>query len=219
MEGAQTTFAVDSPKKSGDPPPHPRRPVTPVSINATHRSIVRSSPRARPGNGARVTRRDGKGGVLGIADFGTEGGEGDAIAISAGGAARPLVSLDRQGVTAFARDDLRLAMNGRDVFNFVMTRVADSIAACLARNGLTLEEIDLFALHQGSLYMLQMLARRAGIPDDKLLVNIGEFGNTVSSTIPLLLEPLLAGGALRGKRVLVSGFGVGLSWATAVLRF
>ncbi|MEL7088535.1 MAG: 3-oxoacyl-[acyl-carrier-protein] synthase III C-terminal domain-containing protein, partial [Planctomycetota bacterium] len=64
------------------------------------------------------------------------------------------------------------------------------------------------------------LARRARIPPEKVLKNIAQYGNTVSSTIPLLLERLLAEGKLdNGGTVLISGFGVGLSWATGILRF
>lgn len=169
---------------------------------------------------ASLIRREGEGAQLGTTDFGTDGAGGDAISIAAGGAATPLVALDvTTGVAEPGRDALRLHMNGRDVFNFVMTRVAESIDTCLQRNGLKIDHVDCFALHQGSLFMLQALAKRVGIPPEKLLTNIGQFGNTVSSTIPLLLERGMAGGALRGRVVLVSGFGVGLSWATSVLRF
>lgn len=160
------------------------------------------------------------GGQLGAADFGTDGAGGEALRIDGGGAAVPFVQVEDGGTTAeLGRDDLRLHMAGRDVFNFVLTRIPDSLARCLAANGLTAGQIDLFALHQGSLHMLQALARRAGIPDAKLGVNIDRYGNTVSSTLPLLLEAALNGGELAGRRVLVSGFGVGLSWATSILTF
>ncbi len=168
---------------------------------------------------ATLLTRNGKGGRLGKIDFGTDGSGGDAISVAAGGAAHPHVALGIDGVQAHGRAALALTMKGRDVFNFVMTRVPPSIQACLDANGLTLGEIDYFALHQGSSYMLQTTAQRAGIPDDKLLTNIADYGNTVSSSIPLLLEPLLEGGGLKAKRVLISGFGAGLSWATTVLSF
>lgn len=153
-------------------------------------------------------------------DFGTDGSGGDAIRIDAGGAAAPLVALDiAEGVAGHTRDALRLRMDGRGVFNFVNAQIPQSIAASLAKAGLQLADIDFFALHQGSYYMLKTLANRVGIPDDKLLVNIAAYGNTVSSTIPMLLEELLAKQEMRGKRVLFSGFGVGLSWATGILEF
>lgn len=151
-------------------------------------------------------------------DFGTDGAGADAIRIDAGGAADPLVSLDiPEGTATHDREALRLHMEGRDVFNFVNGTVPASFRACLDRAGLEMADIDLFALHQGSAYMLQALARRAGIPADRLLMNIGRYGNTVSSTVPLLLAPVLEDGVATPRRVMISGFGVGLSWATGVL--
>lgn len=152
--------------------------------------------------------------------FGTDGSQGDAIEVPAGGARKPFVSiLGDEGVAAYERSDLRLYMRGRAVFNFVMTTVPESIDASLAKAGLAINDIDHFALHQGSIYMLDALARRAGIPADKVLKNMDRFGNTVSSTIPMLLADLDQEGRLSGSTVLVSGFGVGLSWGTAILRF
>lgn len=158
--------------------------------------------------------------TLSAVDFGTDGGHADAIRIDAGGAAAPLVSLDvAEGVTSFERDALRLHMEGRDVFNFVNGTVPKSLNACLDKAGLTMDDIDLFALHQGSAYMLQALARRVRIPPEKLMMNIDRYGNTVSSTIPLLLAPLLTDPKPEPRKVLISGFGVGLSWATGLLEF
>jgi 3-oxoacyl-[acyl-carrier-protein] synthase III len=167
---------------------------------------------------ASLIMHNGSGGKLGKIDFGTDGTGGDAISIAKSGAAFPLVGLATQnGVEGYDRADVALTMKGRDVFNFVMSKIPVSIDQCLKQNALTINDIDYFALHQGSLYMLEATAKRARIPPEKLLINIAEFGNTVSSSIPLLLEPLMPN--LTGKRVLISGFGAGLSWATSVLEF
>lgn len=172
---------------------------------------------------ASLIRRDlaghRRGGRLGLVDFGTAGEDGDAISIAAGGAALPFISSTSPDMINIGRDQNRLMMAGRDVFNFVMSRIPDSIVACLDSNRLTISDIDFFALHQGSLYMLDALAKRAGIPRERLLVNIDLYGNTVSSSIPMLLEPGLTDGSLSGKKVLISGFGVGLSWATSIIEF
>jgi 3-oxoacyl-[acyl-carrier-protein] synthase-3 len=165
------------------------------------------------GTGTRTT-------ITGL-DFGTDGSGGDAIRITAGGAAEPLVSLDQaDGVNLQSRVDHSLFMDGRAVFNFVNSTVPGSIKASLDKSGTTMEEIDWFALHQGSSYMLDALTRRARIPAEKVLKNIHRYGNTVSSTIPLLLEELLEERTLdMGGKVLISGFGVGLSWATGIINF
>lgn len=166
-----------------------------------------------------ISRGGGKCRLMGM-DFGTDGDGGDAIRIDAGGAASPLVSVDlTKGVAFHERSELCLHMDGRDVFNFVNTRIPKSIESSLISAKMNLEEIDWFALHQGSAYMLKTLARRVNIPDEKLLINIDRYGNTVSSTIPLLLEALMDEKDLTGNHVLISGFGVGLSWATGILEF
>ncbi|MEM8751963.1 MAG: ketoacyl-ACP synthase III [Pseudomonadota bacterium] len=163
---------------------------------------------------------DGPGARLSALDFGTDGAKGDAIRIDAGGAARPLVDLSRaEGADEPGRDALRLHMAGRDVFNFVNLKIPGSIAATLEKAGLKAGDVDAYALHQGSAYMLQALAKRAGLPSEKVAMNIGRYGNTVSSTIPLLLEEMIDAGPMAGRRVVISGFGVGLSWATGLLTF
>ena len=164
-------------------------------------------------------RRTGSRCRLGRGDYGTDGSKAGALIVPAGRGKLPLVSVHNSSVAEYTRDQLRLHMNGRDVFEFVMLQVPQSIGACLAKNELTLGEIDWFALHQGSLYMLMAMAQRLEIPNEKVLINIDRYGNTVSSTVPMLLEDLMRKGDLRGCKVVISGFGVGLSWATNILTF
>ena len=106
-----------------------------------------------------------------------------------------------------------LEMNGRAVFNFALQDVPKQIKRTLASAELTEEDIDLFLLHQGSRFMLENTIKRAGIPAGKAPIRLSETGNTVSSSIPLLLEAELDNSP---RRMLMSGFGVGLSWATAI---
>ena len=106
-------------------------------------------------------------------------------------------------------------MNGREVFNFAMTAVPKQIRTLLERRGLGLEDIDLVVLHQGSRYIVEKLRERLRLPAEKAPVHLANIGNTVSSAIPLALESALKAGAPR--RILLSGFGVGLSYATALL--
>lgn len=152
--------------------------------------------------------------------FGSDGAGGSAISIPAGGAARPFVSLTgAAGVAAYERDELRLHMNGRAVYNFVLDRVPASIEACLRQARCSVEQIDHFVFHQGSAFMLDALAGKIGVPASRLERNMSSYGNTVSSSIPLLLAELDDASRLQGSLVLMCGFGVGLSWATAVVRF
>lgn len=172
------------------------------------------------GDAATVTlvRRDGTGGRILATDFGTDGTGGDAITVPGGGGEAPQMSV-LQGSQTHDPETLQLHMNGRAVFNFVNSRVPKSIKACLEKAGTDLADVDWFALHQGSTYMLEAMTKRVGIPDEKVLKNMNRFGNTVSSSIPLLLNDLQADGTLAERKVLVSGFGVGLSWGTALIQF
>ena len=126
--------------------------------------------------------------------FGTRGSEG-----------RALISNNRV-----------LSMDGRAVFAFSATEVPVQIRRLLEKNGYTLENIDLFLLHQGSKYIIDTITRRLGISVDKVPTNLKNMGNTVSSSIPLLLNEYLNKAKI--KTILLSGFGVGLSWASGILQ-
>lgn len=108
-----------------------------------------------------------------------------------------------------------LEMNGRAVFAFSATEVPPQIQALLDSAGLGVTDIDRFFLHQGSKYIVDTIAGRLNLPADKVPSNLAGQGNTVSSSIPLLLEAYLADPA--ASRYLLCGFGVGLSWASAIL--
>ena len=107
-----------------------------------------------------------------------------------------------------------LSMLGSNVFKFSMTVVPVQIQAYLRQQQLTMESIDLFLFHQGSRFIVENLARRMGLSGDKVPFEAAETGNTVSSTLPLMLSHRFEHPP---ARVLLCGFGVGLSWATVVL--
>ena len=110
----------------------------------------------------------------------------------------------------------RLEMNGRAVFTFSATAVPQQIRKLLADAGLQPGDVDLFLLHQGSKYIVDTLAQRLALTPAQVVLGLSECGNTVSSTIPLLLasERVRDSGA---RRMVLSGFGVGLSWASCLL--
>lgn len=108
----------------------------------------------------------------------------------------------------------RLEMNGRAVFNFSATEVPAQVRALLDAEALDAKDVDLFLFHQGSRYIVDALGKRLGLSAAQCPSNLGEQGNTVSSSIPLLFERYVDDPAVR--RVLMSGFGVGLSWASCL---
>ena len=117
------------------------------------------------------------------------------------------------GSAALRKNSGLLEMNGRAVFNFALQDVPKQIKRVLESAELKMEDVDLFLLHQGSRFMLENTIKRAGIPAEKAPIKLAETGNTVSSSIPLLLESEIDKSP---KTILMSGFGVGLSWATAI---
>jgi 3-oxoacyl-[acyl-carrier-protein] synthase III len=110
-----------------------------------------------------------------------------------------------------------LTMDGREVFTHAVREAPKSIQNVLTRNQLTLADIDLFLLHQGSKKVVEYIQKTLAIPAEKAPFAIQHYGNTVSSSIPLLLqEPLRQ---KQHPRVLLSGFGVGFSWGSCLLEF
>lgn len=111
-------------------------------------------------------------------------------------------------------EDGKLEMNGRDIFNFAATSIPGLVVQTLERAELTLDDIDGFLFHQGSGYILDTLARRMKIDLAKVARGLAHVGNTVSSSIPLLLEVEIDKD--RREKLLLCGFGVGLSYASCI---
>lgn len=109
-----------------------------------------------------------------------------------------------------------LHMNGREVFNFAATKVPPNLEKLLAKAGVSKEEIDCYIFHQGSRYIVETLAKRSKLNKEKVRIDIEDTGNTVSSSIPLLLKKEL--GAPASRNIVLSGFGVGLSWASCICK-
>ncbi|HXX74266.1 MAG TPA: ketoacyl-ACP synthase III [Nitrospiraceae bacterium] len=159
------------------------------------------------------------GGDLGKPDFGTNGAGAENLMVKLGGSAYPVMSIDGEAKEAGSAEGYRLHMNGRGILEFMMQEVPRTVSRCLKKNGLELSDIDSFVFHQASQYLLQQLRKKLGLAPEKVPCNIRDVGNTVSSSIPLLLAQLQTKEGLAGKRILVCGFGVGLSWATNVIQY
>lgn len=128
----------------------------------------------------------------------------------------------RQGAAADPRLKDRnaacLFMDGGEIFNFTLRAVPPLVARTLALSGVPAEGHDAFLFHQANRFMLNHLAKKAKLPADRVPININEFGNTSSASIPLLLTTSLRERLQQGPaRVAMFGFGVGYSWAAASL--
>jgi len=111
-------------------------------------------------------------------------------------------------------EDRTLVMNGRTVFTFSATAVPPAITRTLAANDVSLDDVDCFLLHQGSKYIVDTIAKRLGVTD-RTAFHAGDYGNTVSSSLPILLADVVPDDA---ETILISGFGVGLSLGCTILR-
>ncbi len=109
-------------------------------------------------------------------------------------------------------------MDGMGVLSFFNTTVPAAIRDMMARNKLTLDQVDLFVFHQASQVVLDGLIVNLKIPLDKVIVDLSEMGNLVSASIPVALKRAMdRGKANPGQLAVLCGFGVGLSWATALV--
>ena len=116
------------------------------------------------------------------------------------------------------RSDEDVYMNGPEIFTFTLREVPPLIDRILARAGWTKAQVDFFVLHQANKFMLNHLAKRMGIAAASMPMALEEFGNTSSASIPLAITHCARAALGRQRRRLVlAGFGVGLSWGAAAL--
>lgn len=128
---------------------------------------------------------------------------------------RGLFETDGGGATNLIVREGKLNMNGRQVFNFASKTVPRQIRECLNFYGFDENEIDAYCMHQGSKSIVEVVASRFPDVKDRFVCDIRNTGNTVSSSIPLLLPDIMSNEKI--NKILVSGFGVGLSYATNIL--
>jgi len=106
-----------------------------------------------------------------------------------------------------------LQMHGRQVFNFAVKAFEDVIRELVAKEGLHLDDIRWIIPHQANVRIIEAASRRIGIPLERFFVNIGALANTSAATIPLALDQMLAEGRVQqGDRLVLAGFGAGLTW-------
>jgi 3-oxoacyl-[acyl-carrier-protein] synthase III len=158
------------------------------------------------------TTDDGPG-ILGW-DLGCDGSATGLVGLPAGGSRLP-ASQDTidEGLHY-------LKMQGQEVFRRAVRTVVESVKVTLARSGITADEISWFIPHQANLRIIEAAANRLGIPRDRTVVNIERYGNTSAASIPLAMSEAADDGRIRdGDLILMSGFGAGMAWGSAVVRW
>ncbi len=111
-------------------------------------------------------------------------------------------------------------MNGQEIFKFAVRKVPELIREVLRKNEVKQEEIDWFVVHQANCRILEAVARHIGEPSWKFPMNLQRYGNTSSASIPLLLDEINRQGKLKkGDKILLAGFGAGLTWSGNILEW
>ena len=148
---------------------------------------------------------------IGAFDLGSDGSGAENLIIKAGGGQTNFQSSKER--------DQMFFMNGPEVFQFTLDNVPLSINNCLKANTIELEQVNYTILHQANEYMLKNLRKKIGISEDRFYVGVEQVGNTVSSTIPLGIKDAQEQGLIKpGDSLLLSGFGVGYSWGSTLIK-
>lgn len=145
--------------------------------------------------------------------LGSDGSGADLLILPAGGSAHPpsTETLEKKMHT--------VRMNGPEVFKFATRVLGKALRQVIHQAGLTTQDIDLFIPHQANARIIESAAKFAGLPEEKIFVNIQKYGNTSAASIPIALtEALEQGRATIGSTLAFVAFGAGLTWAAAIVR-
>ena len=156
---------------------------------------------------------EGNAGILSY-QLGSEGCGGEMLCIPAGGTRK---ALDAEALSA---GDQYLNMDGRNVFKWAVRVFDESAKDVVQHAGLSMDDLKLIILHQANQRIIDSAVSDLHVDRERVFVNLDRYGNTSAASIPLALDEAVQGGLIkRGDHLLLSGFGAGLAWGTAVLRW
>lgn len=146
--------------------------------------------------------------------LGSEGCGGEMLCIPAGGTRMPLTP------AAHAEGQQYLRMDGRGVFKWAVRVFEESTRNVLEHAEASVEQIDMIVLHQANQRIIDSAVSDLNVPAEKVFVNLDRYGNTSAASIPLALDEAVRNGKIvKGNHVLLCGFGAGLAWGTALMRW
>lgn len=147
-----------------------------------------------------------------VAVTGSDGQKGDVLQAGRIPLKNLLVKND------FTDTDYYMSMNGQEVFKFAVKTVPEAIRQVTEKAGVALDEIDCFLLHQANVRIIASVAKRLGIPEDKVPVNLNHYGNTSAASIAILLDEVRRERRFSpGSRLVLAGFGGGLTWGASYI--
>jgi 3-oxoacyl-[acyl-carrier-protein] synthase-3 len=146
---------------------------------------------------------------------GTDGSAAGILTLAAGGTRNPF------GPETLASGDYkRVIMDGRRVFTEAVRRMSEAVTDVLQRVGRPIADVDLVIPHQANLRIIEAVRKKLGVGEDRVYVNVQEYGNTGSATVPFALWECTRNGRIEdGDLVVVTAFGAGFHWAAAALQF
>jgi 3-oxoacyl-[acyl-carrier-protein] synthase III len=142
-----------------------------------------------------------------------------------GSGAQALHLVQRKRTKPFERDTVytdapKIYMDGKSVYNFAVRSITKLIGDLVVKSGIALEDFRWIVPHQANLRIVQAAAKRAGLPEERFYMNIEEYANTSTASIPIALDEMVGKGVLKpGDAVMLLGFGAGLTYGGSVLRF
>lgn len=147
----------------------------------------------------------------------------DKFYIPAGGLRMPAneqTSVEKEDLRGNIRSENDIIMDGLAVWSFVNSVVPKQINRILKKNNLSTSQIDLFIFHQASKMTIDSLVKKLRLDKAKVFTNLSEIGNTVSASIPIALKDAIDQGLInKGSKVLLSGFGVGMSYGSLIIQY
>lgn len=158
---------------------------------------------------------------IGEFSLGTDGSGADKLIVRTGASRkREKTGLYKEDEEGHIQYDDFLYMNGSGIFNFTLDAVPQMMKDILAKNEVNQDDIDFFVFHQANKFMLNTIRKICVLPKEKFYIGLEETGNTVSSTVLIGLKDCINNSSIKkGNKVMISGFGVGLSWGGTILRF
>lgn len=146
--------------------------------------------------------------------LGSDGSGGELLSVPAGGSRLPASAQTILDAGHFIK------MNGKEVYKFAVNALPRSVRRAVARAGLELADVDLFIPHQANVRIIQSAAETLGVPMEKVFTNVDRYGNTSAASIPIALCEAIEEGRVReGSKLVLAGFGGGLTWGAAVIEW
>jgi 3-oxoacyl-[acyl-carrier-protein] synthase-3 len=156
----------------------------------------------------------GRAEVLGVV-AGTDGSAAEILTLGAGGTRNPF-----NAESLASGDYNRLIMDGRKIFVEAVQRMSEAATDVLAKVGRSLSEVALVIPHQANLRIIEAVRKRLGLDEETVFVNVDEYGNTGSATVPFAMwEAVGSGRVEEGDLVVLTAFGAGFHWAAAAVQF